>query len=52
MKWAPKRDLQSEEKFLDVDCLGFGNTYMLLRQVEQSSFFNFLPNFWKSHQKC
>ena len=25
MKWAPKRDLQSEEKFLDVDCLGFGN---------------------------
>ena len=26
--------------------------YMLLRQVEQSFFFNFLPNFWKSHQKC
>ena len=25
IKWAPKRDLQSEEKFLDVDCLGFGN---------------------------
>ena len=43
-----KGSLQSEENFLDVDCLCFGNAiqkYMLLRHVEQSFFLIFCQIF-------